>query len=152
MEQSFAIALDWKGGYEFAVDFEQDGVADLRTDEPPPLGSASGPNPARLLAAAVGNCMSASLKFCLDKARVELLDLRVRVSGTTVRNENGRFRIGGLRVELEPVLAEGDAGRIGRCLEVFEDFCIVGQSVRRGIDVDVSVTPRTAVDSGMAGG
>jgi hypothetical protein len=28
---------------------------------------------------------------------------------------------------------------MGRCLEMFEDFCIVGQSVRQGIDVGVEV-------------
>src|SRR5690625_6506194 len=71
VEQEFAITLDWRGGYEFTVDFELDGVPPLLTDESPPLGEGVGPSPARLLAAAVGNCMSASLKFCLDKARSE---------------------------------------------------------------------------------
>lgn len=28
-----------------------------------------------------------------------------------------------------------------RCLELFEGFCVVTQSVRRGIDVDVAVEP-----------
>lgn len=144
MQQEFSIALDWEGGYEFSVDFDQEGVPPLLTDEPPPLGGGSGPNPVRLLAAAVGNCMSASLKFCLDRSRVELLDLKVRVDGTVVRNEQGRFRVGSLAVRLEPTLAPADVERIGRCLEVFEDFCIVGQSVRQGIDVSVEVEPREA--------
>src|SRR5690606_16656233 len=127
-----------------SVDFEQEGVPDLLTDEPPPLGEGGGPNPARLLAAAVGNCMSASLKFCLDRAHLELEDLKTTVDGTIVRNERGRLRIGSLRVRLEPTLDPADLERIGRCLEVFEDFCIVGQSVRQGIDVAVEVNPRAA--------
>jgi organic hydroperoxide reductase OsmC/OhrA len=152
MEQDFSIALDWKRGYEFSVDFEREGVPPLLTDEPPPLGGGGGPNPARLLAAAIGNCMSASLKYCLDRSRVELLDLRVRVRGSIVRNEQGRFRVGSMQVLLEPTLAGEDVARIGRCLEIFEDFCIVGQSVRQGIDLSVEVAPRAGVPAGVAAG
>lgn len=143
MEQEFAITLDWRGGYEFTVDFELDGVPPLLTDESPPLGEGVGPSPARLLAAAVGNCMSASLKFCLDKARVEVREMKTRVVGTMERNERGRLRIGSLRVVLEPEVASEELSRIGRCLDVFEDFCIVGQSVSEGIPLKVSVTPTT---------
>ena len=150
MQQQFSIALDWQQGYQFSVDFEQAGVAPLLTDEPAPLGEGAGPNPARLLAAAVGNCMSASLKFCLERSRIEVLDMTARVEGTMVRNERRRFRIDSLRVRLEPVVAPADVERMGRCLEMFEDFCIVGQSVRQGIDVGVEVAAahRQPVGSG----
>jgi organic hydroperoxide reductase OsmC/OhrA len=148
MEQEFAITLDWKQGYEFTVDFGIDGVPSLLTDEPAPLGAGSGPNPARLLAAAVGNCMSASLKFCLDRAHIDVAALNTSVTGTIVRNERGRLRIGSLSVRLEPVVATDDIERIGRCLGIFEDFCIVGQSVRDGIDLTVQVTPASGVTAG----
>ncbi|HSH46676.1 MAG TPA: OsmC family protein [Longimicrobiales bacterium] len=141
MEQEFAITLNWRDGYEFAVDFEQDGVPELVTDEGPPLGDGNGPTPSRLLAAAVGNCLSASLLFCLGKRGVELKDLGTRVKGTIVRNENKRLRIGSLHVQLEPTLPAEDMQRMERCLEVFRDYCIVGESVREGIDVTVDVSP-----------
>ncbi len=144
MQEQFAIDLTLRSGYEFGVDFELDGVPELTTDEPPPLGAASGPNPARLLAAAVGNCMSASLKFCLQRSRIEVQEMTTRVEGTLVRNEQGRYRIGELRVRIEPRLDAGQREKIGRCLEIFEDFCIVGQSVRDGIDVSVEVAPQAA--------
>ena len=66
--------------------------------------------------------------------------LRTRVEGTLVRNDQGRLRIGGIRVRLEPDVAPELRDRMGRCLELFEDFCIVTQSVRDGIDVQVEVT------------
>lgn len=147
MTQAFTITLAWRRGYEFAVDFGQEGAGILLTDEPPPLGDGAGPNPARLLAAAVGNCMSASLKYCLDRARVEVEGLTTTVEGTIVRNERGRLRIGSLRVRLEPTVAPDDLGHLERCLEGFEDFCIVGQSVRQGIDVAVEVVPSGAAPS-----
>jgi uncharacterized OsmC-like protein len=148
MQEEFSISLDWKGGYRFDVDFGQEGVPLLQTDEGAPLGEGAGPNPARLLAASVANCMSASLKFCLDRSRVELLDLRVHVDGSIQRNEKGRFRVTSLQVRLEPSVSAEDRERMGRCLEVFEDFCIVGQSVRQGIPIGVEVTPVTAVAAG----
>lgn len=35
--------------------------------------------------------------------------------------------------------------RMGRCLEIFESFCTVTESVRQGIDVKVSVEPAGGV-------
>ena len=139
MQNEFAATLKWREDYQFDVDFEQEGVPRLITDEPPPLGEGAGPNPVRLLAAAVGSCMSASLRYCLDRARIDVDDLTTRVEGTLVRNERGRLRIGSLRVRLIAAIDPSAVDRIGRCLDVFEDFCIVGQSVRDGIDVTVEV-------------
>lgn len=140
-EHRFHLTLTREDGYRFRVDFDQEGMGVLLTDEPPPVGGGQGPNPVRLVAAAVGNCLAASLLFCLGKARVETGEVRARVEGTLVRNERGRLRIGELRVVLEPEIASEDRFRIGRCLEVFEDYCMVTESVRRGIDVRVEVEP-----------
>jgi uncharacterized OsmC-like protein len=136
--QRFALTLTLQDGYAFTVDFGNE-VAPLVADEHPPLGAGRGPNPARLLAAAVGSCLGSSLLFCLRKARVEVTELRTSVEGTIVRNAQGRLRIGEIRVRLAPQVAPEHHDRMGRCLELFEDFCIVTQSVRQGIAVDVQV-------------
>ncbi len=138
-ETQFALELTLQGGYAFRVDFEQEEVPDLTVDEPPPLGGGVGPNAARLIAAAVGNCLGASLLFCLRRARIPVKQLRATVEGTLVRNERGRFRIGEIRVKLAPDVAPEDRDRIGRCLDVFEDYCVVTESVRQGIPVAVEV-------------
>ena len=49
------------------------------------------------------------------------------------------MRIGSLRVRLSPDVPPADRERMGRCLELFEDFCIVTESVRQGINVEVAV-------------
>lgn len=141
--REFALTLRQQEGYRFAVDFGG-GLPELVVDEPAPLGAGSGPNAARLLGAAVGNCLAASLAFCLQRSRIELRGLSVDVRGTIVRNEQGRFRIGGVAVRLAPDVAADDAERMQRCLGVFEDFCIVTQSVRQGLQVDVAVEPQPA--------
>lgn len=137
--ESFSLSLELERSYAFTVTFDDERFPPLLLDEPEPLGDSRGPNAARLIGAAVGNCLGASLLFCLRKAHVDVEGLRVDVTGELVRNERGRLRIGALRVALDPQVSDADRPRMARCLELFEDFCIVTESVRRGIDVDVSV-------------
>ena len=137
-EGGFTLQLEQVEGYRFRVEFDMDGVDDLVTDEPPPLGEATGPNPSRLLAAAVANCLSASLLFCLQKSRVEGARVRATVSSSVTRNERKRLRIGGFDVRIE-VSGVEDEARMERCLGLFEDFCVVTESVRHGVPVNVEV-------------
>jgi organic hydroperoxide reductase OsmC/OhrA len=139
----FSMAIRLKEHYAQVVDFDLTAVTPMIVDETAPLGWEEGPNPARLLGAAVGSCLGASLLFCLRKARVDVSDLRTTVDGTRVRNARGRLRIGSLRVRLHPSVPAADRERMARCLGLFEDFCIVTESVRHGIDVDVEVEPTT---------
>ncbi len=138
------VVLELEEGYRFRADLGSPGVPPLVLDEPPPLGEGAGPDAARVLAAAVGDCLSASALFCLRKARVEVRGMRTEVSVSFARNEEGRLRIAGIGVRMHPEVAPGDAGRVRRCLEIFEDFCVVTQSVRGGIDVRVEVEPVVA--------
>jgi uncharacterized OsmC-like protein len=132
--------LTLSDNYRFDVRF--DAALDNQTivvDEAPPLGEGKGPTPAALLAAAAANCLAASLLFCLRKARAEVKDLTVSAVARTERNESGRLRISRIDVEISPDVGTGDVARALRCGELFEDFCIVTASVRRGIPVNVSV-------------
>jgi organic hydroperoxide reductase OsmC/OhrA len=142
-QETFEVTLERTDLYQFTADFHQEGLPQLLMDEPPPLGDGAGPNAARVLAAAIGHCLSASALFCLGKARVNVLAMRTDVSGTLVRDDRGRLRIGGIAVHLHPQVSAEDRDRMGRCLELFEDFCVVTQSVRRGVDVHVDVEPVT---------
>jgi uncharacterized OsmC-like protein len=144
-DTGFAVELERVDDYRFTVEFDQEGVSALQVDEPAPLGAGTGPNATRLLAAAVGNCLSASLLFCLTRSRVVVQGMRTKVEGTIVRNERGRLRVGKLIVKLEAGVAPGDAERMGRCLELFEDFCTVGRSVGEGIPIEVTVSTVPAV-------
>jgi organic hydroperoxide reductase OsmC/OhrA len=139
--EDFAVTLTLNEGYAFETTFDGTDVPALVVDEQPPLGAAAGPNPARLLATAVGHCLGSSMLFCLRKAKVEPEALHATVTGFMVRTERGRLRIGGLRVSLDPVFKPSDRERAARCLDVFRDFCIVTESVRNGIDVQVAISP-----------
>jgi uncharacterized OsmC-like protein len=135
----FSLSIDSVGGLEFRVKFTGAGYPDLTIDEPVPAGSENGPNPARLLAAAIGGCLSASLLFCAQKLRLNMPGVQTDVAVTHTRNEKGRLRIGKVEVVIDPRIEDPDEHKLQRCLELYEDFCVVTQSVRRGLDVSVQV-------------
>ena len=139
-EHSFTLTLEQQQGFEFSVKFDWPNVADLLLDEPEPLGERHGPNAARLLAAAVANCLSASLVFCMrGKFKQHPGPVRASVTGRLQRNERGRFRVGGLDVTITLSDRAEDIQHLDRCSTQFEDFCVVTESIRRGIPVRVQV-------------
>jgi len=137
---TFGVELEQQEGFEFRVRFDWPQVPELVLDEPEPLGRRAGPNAARLVAAAVANCLSASLVFCLrTKFRQDPGPVRAMATGRLERNDKGRYRIAGIDVVLSISEKFGDMPHQERCLEQFEDFCVVTQSIRAGIPVSVSV-------------
>lgn len=138
------ITIEREQGYRFRVKFNRAGMVDLITDEREPLGGGEGPSPGMLLQTAIANCLASSLLFCLEKARLEVKDLEAEVHAVVGRNEEGRMRIQRVRVRLLPTMEGDGVQKMGRCLEVFESFCLVTESVRQGLPVDVEVTPRSA--------
>jgi len=136
----FKVQMEQIDSYEFKVTFDKEHYEDLYIDEPAPLGNDEAPNAARVLAAAICNCLSASLLFCLQKKKQPLRNLTSTVEMEIVRNAERRLRVGRVDVVLSPELDASDEALQG-CMEVFEDFCVVTQSVREGIDVNVEVRP-----------
>jgi uncharacterized OsmC-like protein len=140
----FAIRVEQVDGFDFRVEFDKESFAPVMLDEPPPLGHDHAPNAARFLAAAIGNCLAASLVFCLRRSKVAANDVSADVEVEIVRNEEKRLRIGRVDVTLHTSIPANDPA-LASCLGTFEDFCIVTQSVRKGIDVAVRVEgPRGA--------
>jgi organic hydroperoxide reductase OsmC/OhrA len=133
------VSLEQQGNYSFLVHFDGAQIDDLLTDEPEPLGNGAGPNPARMLLAALANCLSATLLFALRKFHNQPGRLRAEAMARMERDPAGHWRIPKAWVELH--LAEGadQHQQLARILEQFENFCIVTQSVREGIEVVVTV-------------
>jgi len=138
-EKNFTIELERLQDYSFRVDFGLEGVEELLMDEPEPLGKGVGPNASRLLAAAMGNCLSSSLLFCLQRARAPIKGMKTEVNGKMTRNEKGRWRITEISVELNPDVDKEYISQMEKCTKLFEDFCIVSKSVQQGIPLQVKV-------------
>jgi organic hydroperoxide reductase OsmC/OhrA len=148
---SFAFELQQIQDYEFRVKFDWPGVPELTLDEPAPLGRASGPNAARLIGAAVANCLSSSLLFCMREFKQSPGTLRAQVRGELVRNERGRLRIGRFDVTIRLAEPASAIAHFDRCLAQFEDFCVVTESVRHGIAVGVRVVDADGAEVFAAG-
>lgn len=134
-----AVRVTQAEGYRFVVSFPDKDYDPIVGDEPAPLGQDAGPNPVRLLGAAIGNCLAASLTFCMSKKGVKMEHGVVgHVNLTLTRNEHKRLRIGAVRVTIEaPKGVPPDV--LEACRATFEDFCTVTASVREGIDVSVEL-------------
>jgi uncharacterized OsmC-like protein len=138
-QPQFTFTMEQKQDMQFLVKFDSDEIDDLLLDEPEPIGTGKGPNASRILGAAVANCLSASLLFCLRKARQEPSGIKATVTGSMARSDKGRMRVGGFDVSIQVDGLDKEAAGSRRCLELFEDFCVVTASVKQGIPVNVKV-------------
>ncbi len=138
---TYEINLKRKEKYKFEVDFGKDTIPSLNLDEPKevPGGEETGPNASMLLGAAVGNCLSASLIFCLEKKRIPLIDIKSKVTLKRQRNEKGFWRISEINVEIFPKFLDDEKTDHDRCIEIFKNYCIVSRSVETGIPINVDV-------------
>src|SRR5262245_25725019 len=102
--------------YEFAAEFNDlPNAPSIRFDEPEPLGASRAPTAAAVLGAAIGNCLAASLTYCLRRARIDVQDMTARVTTHVAKNDRGRFRVRDIDVELTPVLGDATATPLDRC-------------------------------------
>ena len=124
--------------FQFDVDFGTAGPP-LRADEPAPLGQGLGPSPVQLLAAAVGNCLSASLLFALRKFKQAPEPLSCAVQADVGRNAESRLRVLGLKARLTLGAPASTIEHLDRVLGSFEGYCTVTQSVSPAIPVTIEV-------------
>jgi organic hydroperoxide reductase OsmC/OhrA len=137
-----SVTLEQQEDFHFAIRFGE-GNPLLHADEAPPMGKGAGPTPDQLLAAAVGNCMSASLLFALRKFKQAPEPIRTTVELTVGRNEAKRLRVQRIAVRITLGVPVATLHHLDRVLSQFEAFCTVGESVRQGIPVDVEVYDST---------
>ena len=139
MSGEFTIDVDRLEDYKFKVNFDKESMGEIITDETEDVGGkGEGPNPSRLLAASTVNCLMASLTFCLKKKKVDLSSLKGEVTGKIERVDK-RLRVTELDVKIYPGVDEKDKEKLKKCIDIFEDYCVVTQSIRNGIDVNVDV-------------
>lgn len=141
-EAPISIRLTQRQDYQFDTHFGGT-IADLRADEPPPLGAGSGPSPMQLLCAAVGNCLAASLLFALRKFKQSPEPIQCEVASEKGRNAQGRLRIARLTVTLTLGVPAETVQHLDRVLAQFEEFCTVGASVAQAIPTEVHVKDAT---------
>lgn len=133
--------VEWLKGMQFRAKYDLPQVKELIMDEPPEFGGdGEGPNAARVVASAVGDCLSASLLFCLTKSRIPVESLKSTVKTKVARNEENLLRVKDLQVEIQVKLKDtAHIEKSEQCRELFEKYCIVSDSLRKGIPINVNV-------------
>jgi organic hydroperoxide reductase OsmC/OhrA len=138
MSEHVSVTITRQDKYRFLVDFGP-GIEKAVTDEPAPLGDGAGPSPQQLLAAAMANCLSASLVFVIAKFKGDPGPLTTTALCELGRNERNRLRVTAISVTMTLGTAPESLEHLDRALAQFEDFCTVSQSVRAGIPFSVTV-------------
>ncbi|PKO84859.1 MAG: peroxiredoxin [Betaproteobacteria bacterium HGW-Betaproteobacteria-11] len=138
MSDVVTITVTQQENYKFLVDFGS-GLSPLLADEPEPLGGGEGPDPSRILLAAVANCLAASLLFALKKFKQDAGRITATATATTGRNENNRLRITQIDVSLNFSRPGAAIEHLDRIIGQFDEFCTVSQSVRQGIPLRIEV-------------
>ena len=136
-QRRFAVHLTHLGAYRFLSQATEDGRlhgAPYASDEPDPVGEASGPATPALLGSALGHCLSAALLEALRHAHVDVRGCETDAVAVVAPNAEGLPRIERIEVTIRPHLG-APSPRTDRCAEVFEKYCTVTSSVTRGIDV-----------------
>jgi len=138
MPHIVTVSLKQEADYKFSLNFGE-GIPVIYGDESPPLGAGEGPTPVQLLAAAVGNCLSASLLFALRKYKQSPDPIHTEATATVERNAENLLRVTQIKVVLKLGKTAAELENVDRAVEQFEKFCTVTESVRLGIPVEVSV-------------
>jgi uncharacterized OsmC-like protein len=112
--------------------------APVLTDEPDPVGTNAGPSTPAMLAMAVGHCLSASLVETLRHAGIWVAGLTTEAVAVVAPNAEGLPRIKQINVTIRPIVSK-ESSNIKRCIDVFEKYCTVCQSIRPAIPVHVDV-------------
>jgi uncharacterized OsmC-like protein len=140
-ERHFGASIRFVEGFRFESQAHEGEVrhgAVVVTDEPDPVGTNAGPSTPSMLAMAVGHCLSASLVETLRYAGIAPLSMHTEAIAVVAPNDEGLPRIRRIEVRIVPVL-ERASGNIQRCIDVFERYCTVCQSIRPAIPVQVDV-------------
>lgn len=100
-----------------------------------------------LLTAAMG-CQVNSLEQMLHKARLTDYEIEAECIGLTY-TEGDVKRVQKIDLAIELAVPEGEESRAQRCLDVYEKGCVVGETIKRGLDLEVS--RELVVDDSVAG-
>ena len=143
-EKTITVELRQRSNYQFDIEFSE-GMAQLMSDEPAPLGEGKGPSPVQMLAASVGNCLSDSLFFALAKFKQKPEPIHTTVNALVGRNAEGRMRVLHMDAQIHLGVEASKLEHLDRALEQFQEFCTVTQSVGRGIPIHIRVMDATGL-------
>jgi len=140
-EARVKVGIELTENMIYKCDLGQINMADLFIDETRKKRTDRiGPSPTKLLALSVLGCLASCFEFCLQKKGFTLSDLDGRAEVTFARNEKNLWRIKKIDVELLPKIDNPEMRkRVAQCKRLFKHYCIITESLRKGIEIDVNL-------------
>jgi uncharacterized OsmC-like protein len=115
----------------------------MHTDEPPDLGHSfkkggrgEAPSAFDYLITAGMACQVNTLEQMLHKARVTDYEIEAECTGFTFTEDNLK-RVQKLELAITLTVPEDAASQAQRCLDVYEEGCVVGETLKRAVDFRV---------------
>jgi len=140
-ERRFAVRITHQKNYQFSSQASEGDRLHGKpylSDEPDPVGDAAGPSTPALLGSALGHCLSAALLEALRHSHIDVVGCETEAVAVVKPNAEGNPRIDRVEVTIRPRVMERNP-RMKRCEDVFENYCTVTSSVKKGVDVQVKV-------------
>ncbi|TVP59222.1 MAG: OsmC family peroxiredoxin [Gemmatimonadales bacterium] len=100
--------------------------------------SAAGPSPMELLLMSLAGCMAIDIRMILEKSRVDVKELAVRIEGMRADEEPKRFTRIEMVFELTGPTPDDDH-RVARAIQLSRDkYCSVHHTLRPDLEVTTS--------------
>jgi uncharacterized OsmC-like protein len=135
------VLLRWVGEKEIEISFDRPDSYKISVEAATELGGkGKAPDPNRMLAAAVGSCLTLSLLLNLQGFKPGPRELNTKVKYMIGLGEQNLPRFKSIDVEIKPEF--GGAVKkelLKRITDNFQKFCTVTESVRKGIPVNVLI-------------
>lgn len=134
------IKVNWINDFGFRAEVRH--FKNILIDEPRSFkGKDRGPSPVEYILVGIGGCLGSSFIFCLEKNNFEIKELNIVVDGKmTHRKPYNHLELVNVSVELNILDFEGKSKKkFDKCLEIFREYCIISNSLIRGLPIDVKV-------------
>ncbi|MBD3195263.1 MAG: hypothetical protein GF317_09420 [Candidatus Lokiarchaeota archaeon] len=113
----------------------------IHIDEPGSFkGSDKGPSSVEYLLMGIGGCLGSSLSFCLQKKSVKVDEMIINLDGK-LKHTGPKMRLRLVKVDCNIFLSvkEGNQEDTEICEEQFREFCVITESIMKGIPITVNI-------------
>lgn len=134
------IKVNWINDFGFTAEVRH--FKNVLIDEPLSFkGNDRGPSPVEYILIGIGSCLGASFIHCCKINNFEIKKLNIVVDGKmTHRKPYNHLELAYVNVELNIIHFEEKTNeKFEKCLEIFREYCVVSNSLIRGLPINVNI-------------
>jgi len=139
------IELERLENGDLLIKFSSETMRDLTVKKAGVPKEEMGGEARQLLAASLAECMCSTFISLLDWTRLKYGKLRALVTTFTEKDEEGRFCVGRIDVNIDVEIPEDEESmkRFRRAENLFKRGCLMSRSLERGIKVSYEINAKS---------